>query len=70
MTGKPFLVVRNGGNTVTNGQPLPKRRTFQPDFEIEHTRVRHDLTPLGWLLLVVCLVAFVFAAFKLFLGNP
>ena len=34
-------------------------RQFQPDYEIEHTRVGRDLTPLGWVVAICAIVSFV-----------
>ena len=39
---------------------LPSRpKTFQPDFEIEHTRVSHPLTPLGYVVAIWVVLMFV-----------
>ena len=43
----------------TYQQSCKAPRQFQPDYEIEHTRVERDLTPLGWVVAVVAVVSFV-----------
>ncbi len=49
-------------------EPHPPRRppTFRPDYEIEHTKVSHHLTPLGWLVAIASVAAFVWAAINQF----
>jgi hypothetical protein len=46
-------------STPTTCQQSCKARQFQPDYEIEHTRVERDLTPLGWVVVISAVVSFV-----------
>ena len=42
------------------GDTCPQRlKQFQPDFGIEHTRVAHVLTPLGYVLAIWAVLLFV-----------
>ena len=53
---KACLMTSNGGEHVDT-----QRKTFKPDFGIEHTRVKTELSFLGWCLVVgsvACLVWF------------
>lgn len=52
-------------SNTPNQKPLPRRpNTFQPDYEIEHTKVSNDLTPLGWAVAIAAVVAFAWAALQ------
>ena len=61
------LTTGNGGNVITNGVPLPRRpKTFTPDYGIEHTQVSHHPTLLGWVVSVVCVMAFFIYIYRYF----
>ena len=58
------LTTGNGGNVITNGQPLPPRpKTFTTDFGIEHSKATLHITPLGWIVAMVCVIGFVIGAY-------
>ena len=64
MKARSNLTTGNGGNVITNGVPLPHRpKTFTTDFGIEHAKVTHHITPLGWIAAIVCVIGFVIGAY-------
>jgi hypothetical protein len=58
-----ILNTNEGGRAVdTHKHEVPSapiRRTFEPDYEIEHTKVRYTPTPLAWCLGIFSTVMFV-----------
>lgn len=61
------LTTGNGGNVITDGVPLPARhKTFTTDFGIEHAKVTHHITPLGWVVSIFFIFAFAIVAYRQF----
>jgi hypothetical protein len=65
MTSHIFCQSKNTAcSTPTTCQQACKaRRQFQPDYGIEHTRVEHRLTLLGWIITMYAIAALVFIVF-------
>lgn len=57
----PEVTHDSKGVTVTEWS-LP--RTFRPDYEVEHCKVSKQLTPLGWVLLVLIIFGFFIAGYR------
>lgn len=72
MNHKSTLEQRGGGSAVDTAihDSLPPRpATFVPDYGIEHTSSEVVLTPWGWCVCAVCVVAFVVATVYNFGNN-
>ena len=70
MNHKSNLEQRGGGSTVDTaihaGLPPFRTATFIPDYGIEYTKASHSLTPLGWVVAIVCVIGFAIGAYRHF----